>query len=340
MTTESLSLKALWPHFEDWSSARLALGPVAAGLGASGFALMPDDSLVELSFFRLEDTHATGTYPVPNLSKNQVTLYLVNQSSEKATVAGEVTWTGGDYSLPTFELEAGTGTTLDLNALAAKNEKDILGMTLPVSFENGVLKWITLSGGGDLLGRVEVTPAEGSDRFGVNCWGCCWSFPSGSIIPGDITLNYANQTKSFTTAVYYDTCSGTDGPYVPGDPNLDYSPPYVWTGSTVRATSEAEEILSFSDYETEIRVNCTQINRYITAGREVDACEIALRGTTCTGGKCDPAKKCTEQVGVSCSRCNQCCNKIKRYNQCKKRAAHLIQSEYNACVGHCLTELC
>lgn len=336
----TVSLTQLWPYIDDWSTSRIVIGPEPRGIAAAGFAELVGGQRVELSFFRRSDVHNSGSYPLYDFEDNRTVLHLLNQGSESALLGIELTWNGGTYSLDPILIDPDRGLTVDLAEHLGQNPgRDIAGRLPPERIVDGFMKWIVISGGGELLARTEIQPSGSSDRFGINCFGCCWETPRGVIMPGDVVVTSPGIGIQFETGVVLDTCSGTDGPFSFPGGTLNYSAPFSWNGQTVSASAGGEATLSFFGNAQGTSPSCSTINRFISSDNLVDACDVWKKSTLCTGNECDPSETCESQTS-SCTGCTGCCEKLKQYKLCKKKRADLVQSEFGACLGLCVNSHC
>ena len=339
-SARAFSLNKLWPQVQSWSSSRLVIGPEPGGLFAFGFVSFANGHLTELAFFSPRSAHNSGSYPLFDTKTHKTVLHLTNLGRETSTVGIEASSTDGTYTLEPLHIRPSESQSFDVSEqLNSSKTADPSGRLPPQRVQNGFLKWLVIAGSGDLLARTEIQAIGSPDRIGINCFGCCWEFPTGVILPGDVTLTSPGVGTQFETAVRFDTCSGTEGPFAFTEGTLSYPAPYSWDGMLVSASSGSAEMLGFFGNAQGTGPSCSPTNHAVSAQNMADACDVWKTSTHCTDNKCDFSNPCDTQT-TTCNGCLTCCQKGKAFNECKKKAQHIIQSEFTACQGVCANTLC
>lgn len=230
-------------------------------------------------------------------------------------------------------MAAGETRQIDLEALAENLPPDLLGRELDMERPSGVLKWSVIGGGQELIGRTEARPKGSEDRFGFNCWGCCWQIPEGEIVPLEVSFT-PNQQAGFQASMTMSDCSGTMGPF-PTTPESISSPlPFVWNGSTVTASSAADGDLSFGTEALRISPTCASIWKWIFGFGRAKMCQ-----KTFNPDGYDATKTCSSQT-TTCTQCQTCCGDLFSQNVCRGKNKDTAQAERNACIGVCLSDRC
>ncbi len=317
------------------SPRSLRLGLVGeAPLAAYGSVTLDGGEVVDIALFPTTSAHAGGTYPVPALQAAVTKTTLVNLGDEPVTVLGHIAWEGGEMALPPLRIGPGRGHQLDFEQVALSGSPDLLGRRLDPTFTGGFFKWIAKEPHARLVARTEVQPRGGRDRFGFNCFGCCWSMPAGDVVPAAVELTLPGQSLPLDACVTYTTCSGTIGPY-PTDPTSISSPsPFSWNGQSISASGPKEGTVSFQGTETEITVYCTDRSRIIGDQAGVDACKIHLRKSD-GSGSWNFQSACVAQSNNVCQRCTECCNAQKTFRQCKGEEQEVRCREVMTCFQLC-----
>lgn len=236
----------------------------------------------ELSFFPREKVHPSGSYPVPDPKRFDVSTTLVNLGTEESRIVGQVSWDGGTYSIGPVVIPGRGSHTVDFRRLAALGDKDLAERTLPSSFSGGFFHWTVQGGGTELIARTEASPQGGRDAFGFNCFGCCFEMSRGAVLPGSTTFA-AGTSSPFEGVEFIDTsCSGTMGPYTPYSPTLSYGAPFSWNGTTVSASGPATQSLSFSapGHRTTIQLPCSEIPITIFGAGPATATKVTILGVS------------------------------------------------------------
>lgn len=214
---------------------------------------------VELAFFPRDDAHSNGSYPLPDPERFAVKTTLVNLGDEDSRVVGQVSWDDGTFAMKPLTVPAGATRTIDFTAVAGAGEEDRLGRSVPSLYQAGFFRWTVQGGGRDLIARTEAVPLDGGDAFGFNCFGCCFEWSRGEVIPTSTTFPYYS-TDSFEGVEYIDTCSGTMGPYWLYDPTYYYNWPLSWNGATVSASAPDAQDISFQATGHKIQIStCSEI---------------------------------------------------------------------------------
>ena len=280
----SVDLGSLLNHQEVLSpdGAHVAIRGELPGLLVSGLARSHlTGETTELSFFPREKVHPSGSYPVPDPKRFDVSTTLVNLGTEESRIVGQVSWDGGTYSIGPVVIPGGGSHTVDFRRLAALGDKDIAERLLPSSFSGGFFHWTVQSGGTELIARTEVSPQGGRDAFGFNCFGCCFEMSRGAVLPSSTTFA-AGASSPFEGVEFIDTCSGTMGPYTPYGPTLSYEAPFSWNGTTVSASGPDTQSLSFSapGHRTTLQLPCSEILITIFAAGPATATKVTILGVS------------------------------------------------------------
>lgn len=306
-----------------------AAGPILA----AGAALLPTGEAIDLALFGYGKGHPSGSYPLPPLADFEVVHTFLNLSSSPARIVAQISWSGGTYSLEPFDLPAGASRRLDVAQVAAAQLPDLLGRRLDPGYRNGFLQWTTQSGGHDVIARLEARRRGGRDVVGFNCSGCCTKTPRGSIMPSEVSFA-AGETVLFQACETIYTCNSVLGPYPASIVSLSSPWPFTWNGTHLSASAGADAEISFTGEGEKLFTTC-QVAQIETFGFG--------RGKTCQQTHnplgYDPRKTCVSQTS-SCDACKLCCEALKNQKICQGQAAHLVISEYNACIGHCVTDTC
>ena len=259
---------------------RLRIRSKAGGLLANGLVFDAAGSPVELELARAEDAHFSGIYPLPSLADHEVTTTLVNVGQENARVVAHITWQEGEYAFGPVEIASGASFQLDLAALAALGEPDLVGRTLDPEYSQAFLQW-TVQGQGSrhLLGRTQVQPRFGVDSFGFNCHGCCEESPWGELIPGSV-LFPAGGSSLFEACEYIGTCTTILGPYPASISQLNYSSPLSWNGTTASSNSATAQMVDFEGWGAGVEFDgygeCTPFDEVISDDGEVCVIKVSV----------------------------------------------------------------
>jgi len=314
-------------------------------LAVYGYQILEGGSLADIAFFSESQAHASGSYPLPPLESYDVATTVVNLGAEPAALFAQYYWRGGTYALGPIEVAPGAMLELDPSELAGAGRGDILGRELPTDYEEGYVKWLAKGESPKLIGRTQVRPRSGEDRFGFNCFGCCWDIPSGSIIPGVVEF-LPGQTVAFQACISYSTCNGVMGPY-PYNPSFWSSPsPFSWDTRVISASGAAEATLDFEGTEFETGPNCSLRQREVRGSGKGDTCKAFLFKNHNAYHFWDKDLACTQQVGdrpagqKRCNSCQECCNKQKAYQKCKGASENVLDSEYRTCSFSCTIDHC
>lgn len=303
---------------------------------ANANALGAEGQSIELALFPAESAHGGGTYPLPALSSADVKFSAVNLSDEEITILGQAFWEGGSYALEPIVIPARVARTVDFRTLAAEARPDLLGRTLDPGYRRGYFKWLARGRQDSLIGRTEVFIPGSTDRFGFNCFGCCWQYPSGSLLPTTVSF-LPGQTVGFQACVTFNTCGGNLGPY-PTFVNYVVSPaPFSWDGSNVTASAAASDTLQFQGTEDEVGAQCVQRERTIAGAGKADTCDHHLNN----GQVWRLDTPCSQQVSGynRCLGCEVCCLSIKNHGECRLVNQTLVNSQYNSCQTLCQVDL-
>jgi hypothetical protein len=312
---------------------RLRVRAQTPAILVQGTSTLSAGEVVDLAFFPAEYGHGSGTYPVPDPQRYEVAVSIVNLGEEAATLVGQLYWAGGTSSVGPVQVPARSAHRFALSELVAESEPDLLGRRPDPLHPQGVFKWIVQRGSHELIGRTEVRRRDGRDGFGFNCFGCCWSLPSGSIVPPEVSLA-PGDLVDFQASVTFSTCSGTMGPFGTTFFASTVPSPFSWDGSTVGTSGGADEDIEFEGVEEEIKVNCAVQEKFIFGIGRAKACQ-----------KLHNPNNYPENEGCvhntdSCAECNACCQALKAQKLCKKKNPLIVEGDYQGCLGQCATDLC
>ena len=326
---------------------RVRVSSPKPGLLVSGSSTLPTGEILDLVFFPQQDAHSTGTYPLPPLETHEVFATLVNLGEEPAEVVAQFYWDKGTYAYGPFRIEAGTSYRIDVAAVAARKEPDLLGRTLDRDYAQGFLKWSVRSGSHALIGRTEARAHDaGRDTFGFNCIGCCFEEPRGDVLPFSTSF-FVGQSPSFQACYYVDTCNSTLGPFLSSPTSYDVPSPFSWNGLNISASAAGQEDVWFFDTEEGKLPGtlCPEVTMPVAGRGKPSSCKTLLRKAHNPSQSWSPGgSTCAVQVGSEpankkCERCNACCHAIYAYNICRKVLPALAAAERNACLIHCITDL-
>lgn len=315
---------------------RLRITGTHPGLMVDGIAKARSGEMLDMSVHAFTSAHKSGTYPIPDLSTHDVRTTIVNLSDEPSKIVAQYFWDGGTYAVPMFEVPPLGTVTLEPKKLAAAGTLDEAGRALDARGANLALKWLVRSGSHELLGRTESIVAGQSDGFGFNCGGCCYVDPYAAFNPFDEMEVGLGESPSWEPWVYFQTCSGTVGPYPPmGIAAYDVPWPFSWNFSTLTTSDGGDENIWWeSDEEGVQLVGCTIVTRRIGRWGRGKACDKVHNPSGY-----NPAVQCASQT-TSCGACYTCCANLYSLAICKGANQQLAQSEKNACDGNCLTDRC
>lgn len=281
-----------------WSASELATGEV-----------------LEVTLFGLTEAHQSGSYPLPSLDGFHTVSTLVNVGSEPTTILGQVSWDDGTYALAPVDIPAGEARRIDFADLVKADEADLLGRKLSPALRQGFFQW-TARGSHEVIGRTEVRPVDGADRFGFNCGSCCQEESFGDILPGSLILDF-NTSTTFDGVELVGTCTGTLGPYsITGFNSLTYSSPVTWNGHSVSSsdlTDQRPEFTAWGDTVFDDGWECTQGNVLFGDDDRVRADDCQQEHNP---PPFDPARSCGDQ-SASCTDCKSCCEKQKAVGDCR-----------------------
>jgi hypothetical protein len=294
-----------------------------------GFTALPGGAVADLAFFPFTTAHFNGTYPLPDPARYETTTTVVNLGDEDSRIVAQAYWNGGTYALPPLTVPARGILRIDLEDLAETAPPDVLGRELDQEHPAGVLKWMVQNGSNALIGRTEARPKGGSDRFGFNCFGCCWELPRAAILPSTVEFT-PGQSRSFEACVTYDTCSGTMGPFPANLISTSVAAPFVWNGSTITSSQAADGDAGFEAEELETRPNCLEIMLRIFGFGKAKMCQKTFNPNSYT-----TTKLCRDQTG-NCMECEQCCQDIAAELRCKGKEESYVTSFLSGCLGDCI----
>lgn len=318
---------------------RLSVSSEKAGLLVSGYVAVSSGEVIDLAFFPRQDAHSSGTYPVPSLAENDVFTTLVNLGSEPSYVVAHFASDQGDYAYGPIEIPARTSYRFDSRSIAREGSPDVLGRRLATYATNGWVRWRVQAGSRELIGRTEVRRLGSADPVGFNCFGCCAEFPAGEVIPSYVEF-VPGQSPLFQAGVTFQTCSGTEGPYLTYPHALTVPSPFSWNGVNVAASAAASETLSFESYEWTSTPTCDEVRQTVRGSGAANACKSKLRRSD-SSGYWSIAATCHSQTGSNqCNLCQECCNDILAWKQCSRVGLLTANSEHQACVAGCLEHRC
>lgn len=296
----------------------------------SGRYRKPGEQWIDLALFSQADAHSMGTYPLPNVEEYATRTTLVNLGEDPSRVVAQVYWRGGAYAFGPFDVPAGGFYRIDLEALAKNGSPDVLARTLDVLRPEGVLKWRVMAGSRSLIGRTEASRRGTADRFGFNCFGCCWEFVRAAIVPGEVSFPLG-QSRMFESCMTVSDCAGTMGPYpiTPYSTSVPY--PFIWDAQVVGAEAAADDVLSFETIQTETSPTCLTTTKTFTGFGMAKVCQ-----KTFNPKNYKPSETCASQT-TDCKTCEQCCFDIAAQRHCQKKRTDWVESEKNTCLGVCLT---
>lgn len=332
-------LKLYADHATNSSDSNLASdGMRVSVLSSSGAVLpslrhqSPSGLTIDTPLFERGTAHSNGMYPLPSLLKHAVVTTIVNLGSEPSKVVGQLEWNGGSYSVGPVEIMPGAGYRFDFKDLGEKQIEDLLGRRAPQAFERAFFQWTANRGSQELIARTEAQPVGSEDRFGFNCFGCCYELPSGGIVPSSIAFDIG-QSPTFEGVEFIETCSGTMGPFPIGSPTtMFYSSPLSWNGTTISSTGLTNQTVSFRETGEYMWVSCSTRTRNFLAGGNttVDKCQKE------NAPNIDPAKGCFQpENSSSCSSCYSCCDKTRKAGDCRCRGNQPCKNGVQAACGTC-----
>jgi hypothetical protein len=311
---------------------RLRVRAETAPLRVRGGVVLADGSISDLAFFAYEDAHGRGTYPLPNLERYETVTTLVNLGDEDALIGVQVHWRRGTYALGPLTVPARGVYRIDLEKMSESAAPDVLGRELDRRRPDGVLKWTVMKGSNRLIGRTEARRRNGEDRFGFNCFGCCWENAFASIEPGLVEFT-PGESRSFQSCLTYNDCSGTMGPY-PVTPETTTVPsPFSWDSSTITAFSAADAGIEFGVQFQETSVTCTVFLKWLFGRGRAELCQETFnpRGYKPQGTE---EQTCAMQT-ESCFECRACCENIFQMLLCQGKNLDVITSNRRECLQIC-----
>lgn len=320
-------------------SLRLRVTNDAPGVLVRGKLAWRDGSTTPVPLYDADVAHMNGTYPLPDPESHRVETTILNLGTEPSRVIAQVTWSGGTHALGPFEIAPGELLRLEPSSLAEEKSADVLGRTLDPRHPAGVLKWTVASGSTTLLGRTSARPTDPvdgeaqADRFGFDCFGCCWQTPRGEVVPSLVELAQG-QTASLEACVTYDTCSGVMGPYPTAVHTSVVPPELSWTGSRVTMNTAVDAELEFEGFEYQTSPGCLVFWKGIFGRARAEGCEFTFNPFGY-----DPAIPCTHQTNGICIACRACCHNIYQQEVCKGRREDVLRGDREACLTHCTTDL-
>lgn len=276
---------------------------------------LPNGNVLEVPFFGLTEAHQSGSYPLPDLDNFHTVSTLVNVGDEPTTILGQVSWDNGTYALKPLDIPAGEARHIDFTDLVLAQTPDIVGRKIEPDFRQGFFQW-TARGSHQVIGRTDVRPINGTDRFGFNCGSCCQEESFGDILPGSIMINF-NSSSTFDGVEYVGTCTSILGPYsISGYNSLSYSSPVTWNGHSLSVSDLTDQRPAFTAWGDSVFDDgweCTQGNVLFGDDDRVqaDPCQEQHNPPPF-----DPARSCGDQ-NSSCSSCKNCCEKQKDVGDCR-----------------------
>ncbi len=269
------------------------------------------DVPVDMVFAAEEYAHQNGSYPIPAPSHFEVYTDFVNVSAEPARVRGQLSWEDGTYSLAPFTIPAHSSYRLWYDNVAGSGDLDLLERKVPADFQHGFFQWSAHGSKGMLLARTHIRPRSGKDSWGFNCYGCCWEYPFGILVPDSVSFNIGGNPY-FTASEIDNTCSGQIGPYPAASPVLSYGSPVSWNGSLVSSSNYTSQMLSFSAEAGRVSPTChgASVTIHGSGPVVVDQCYKNNH----PGGT--PGAGCNQQTG-GCTDCFGCCDQDKEVAKCR-----------------------
>lgn len=323
--------------------ARVTVSSDNLGLKAYGFSISDAGDVVDLVLFPRHAAHDGGIYPLFPLESHETFTNLVNLGSEESTIVAQFWWSEGTYSFGPVTIPPGSSYRIDVRDIVQRQEPDLLGRTLAPNLRGGLFRWRVHDGSRSLIGRTEIHQRDNRDTFGLNCLNCCFEMPRGAVVPGVVEF-FPGQTPTFESCIFYDTCIGTEGPF-PTIPDSVSSPlPFTWNGSNIAASDAARDNLSFTKIEDGLTLLCTVQQFEIQGTGTGDTCKELLRKPHNPGSLWSASKKCTVQLADApgsqrCALCRSCCDQILAWKTCTKTGLTTANSEHQACLVNCATEL-
>jgi hypothetical protein len=283
----------------------------------------------ELAMVAESSGHDTGNYPLPDTLRHRVFTTLLNLGPLAAEAVFQIYWPGGTYSYGPITIPAGASRRVDIGELQAANTPDLLGRTLPDRIEHGLIRWTSV-GAASIAARTEAVDLASGDLYGFNCKSCCEQLPFAAIIP-EVVEFAAGGSATFQSSYYYSTCDGQMGPF-PIPPQVQHVPsPFQWNGLTLSANEAADADIGFEAEVFGRSPFCFSFWRWISKWG---------KGLLCKKTFLDPwsnSQACTVQTSNQQS-CLVCCTAQKAYRICRGAHPAITESEYNACVGLCVSE--
>jgi len=315
------------------SPVRLRVRGERSPLLVRGGAPLADGTTADLTFFPFEDAHGQGTYPLPDVERYETSTTLVNLGDEDAMIGVQIHWSGGTFALGPLTVPAHGLHTIDLEDLAETLKPDVLGRRLDRERPAGVLKWTVMKGSGTLIGRTEARPRGGDDRFGFNCYGCCWENATASIVPSLVEFG-PGDSRAFQSCITYNDCSGTMGPYPISPQSMTVPAPFSWDSSTITSSTAADDGLDFGVQFLETSPVCFSFLKWLFGFGRAEMCDFTFNPRDY-----DIRKTCTEQTSI-CLECNSCCYNLYQVKVCRGVDLDKRDSERDLCLYNCAIELC
>ncbi len=315
---------------------RLRVRGSAPSLLVDGAVVTADGEVLALSVHPASTAHQSGTYPIPDPDRFAVRTTLINLGDEEAEILAQYFWEGGTYAVAAQKVPAGGTLVIEPAALAARGEVDMMDRKLDPQGKNLMLKWIVRRGPGKLIARTEARPLGGADGFGFNCGGCCWQIPHNGILPGEVELGLG-ESPSFEAMTWYDTCSGTIGPWSADPWSSNIPTPFSWDYFNLSVSSAAEATIDFGSEEYKLGPGCAESYVPRVGSGRGKACDKIHNPTGY-----DRNETCVEQTS-NCTSCNNCCMALHDARVCKNGSVaerDLARSERTACETQCLIDLC
>jgi hypothetical protein len=313
LAPEAVASIDLGPELSEATAEGRLVIDSAPGVLVYGYSTLRSGEMVDFAFFPSVKAHKSGSYPLPDPDRYDVTTTFVNLGDSPARVAGQVSWDGGTYTLGPYRVPSHSSYRVDFAQVADKKVPDMLGRTLDPAMPHGFFQWSAHSTEPLLIARTEARIKGGGDRFGFNCFGCCSEIPSGLVLPASIAFN-VGQVPPFEAAEIDHTCQGDIGPMPVDYPTLSYTSPLAWDGEHVSTSGLTYQTLSFTAPETKLTVTC-------------HSAQITIRGSgPGTVDKCladndpghDPTRGCNQAPNsTSCASCYTCCDNEKKVAYCR-----------------------
>ena len=311
---------------------RIRISGTSEYLMVDGSAASRSGELLDMSVHSFASAHKSGTYPIPDLAQYDVRTTIVNLSDEPSQIIAQYFWDDGVYAVPIFSVPPNGTAVLDPKVLAASGRRDAAKRLMDANGQHMALKWSVRSGSHELLGRTEASPVGSADGFGFNCGGCCPQFPVGEIVPGEVELG-PGDFPSFETVSWWQTCTGTIGPWYSNVIGDSVPSPFSWDYFNLAVSNGADDDIGAGVEEEKLGDSCfVSTRRFWNWGRG-KACDKVHNPNGYSA-----SQQCTQQTS-NCTACVACCLALYNAKVCKGGDPNgLPLSERQACEGNCATD--